>query len=156
MSVFTADFSMNHSGFIIICETSSPLLLLVWVARTKLNFKKKYRKFFIVAVDFGVLRKRDEKHSWTRHNEKNLYLRTEEYVHSGSCWSLCGWTSGSTMCLNYIYAFFPDQCFSIFFSVISELKGKYILDSSSSRLSWTGLSISKHEAVGLFLLFPPF
>ena len=39
LSVFTADFSTNHSGFVI-GETSSPLLLLVWVARTKLNSKK--------------------------------------------------------------------------------------------------------------------
>ena len=60
--------STNHSGSII-CETSSPLSLLVWVAKTKLNSKK---KFFIIAVDFWVLRKRDEKHRWTRHHEKNL------------------------------------------------------------------------------------
>ena len=39
LSVFTADFSTNHSRFVI-GETSSPLLLLVWVARTKLNSKK--------------------------------------------------------------------------------------------------------------------
>ena len=54
---------MNHSGFIIICETSSPLLLLVWVARSKLNLKKTLERFFISAVDFWVLRKRDEKQS---------------------------------------------------------------------------------------------
>ena len=66
MSVFTADFSTNHSGCIT-CETSSPLLLLLWVARTKPNSKKSLESFFIIAVDFWVLRKRDEKRSWTRH-----------------------------------------------------------------------------------------
>ena len=41
----------------------------------KLN-PKNDRKFFIFAVGFWVLNtwKRYEKHSWTRHHEKNLYL----------------------------------------------------------------------------------
>ena len=62
MSVFTADFSTNHSGSIIF-ETSSPLLLSVLVAKTKLNSEKKKKKtgkFFIIAVDFWVLRKRQK------------------------------------------------------------------------------------------------
>ena len=37
--LFTADFSTNHSGSIIF-ETSSPLLLLVLVAKKKLNSKQ--------------------------------------------------------------------------------------------------------------------
>ena len=60
MSVFTADFSTNHSGCIT-CETASPLLLLLWVARTKPNSKKSLESFFIIVVDFWVLRKRDKK-----------------------------------------------------------------------------------------------
>ena len=47
-------------------------------------------KFFIIAVDFGVLStwKRYEKHSWTRHHEKIfIYVRAyinKDFVHSGS------------------------------------------------------------------------
>ena len=45
-------------------------------------------KFFIIAVDFGVLStwKRYEKHSWTRHHEKIfIYVRAcinKDFVHS--------------------------------------------------------------------------
>ena len=46
------------------------------VPENEAEFQKNPRKFFIMAVDFLVLRKRDEKHSWTRHHEQNLYLRT--------------------------------------------------------------------------------
>ena len=44
MSVFMSDFSTNPSGSIV-WETSSPLLLLVWKARTKLNSKKNWKVF---------------------------------------------------------------------------------------------------------------
>ena len=80
---------LNDSGSII-CETSSPLLLLVWVARR--SIPKMLASFSSLPSIFGylVLKKRDEKHNWTRHHEKNLYLRTG--VHSGSVsvsiWSL--------------------------------------------------------------------
>ena len=80
---------LNDSGSII-CETSSPLLLLVWVA--KRSIPKMLASFSSLPSIFGylVLKQRDEKHNWTRHHEKNLYLRTG--VHSGSVsvsiWSL--------------------------------------------------------------------
>ena len=50
MSVFAADFST-------ICETSSPLLLLVLFARTKLNSKKKSTKSLSLPSIFGYLEK---------------------------------------------------------------------------------------------------
>ena len=68
--VFTADFSMNHSGSII-CTTSSLLLLFSWfewLERSYIKKKKKkkniyiyiyihiYSQFFIIA-DFGYLGK---------------------------------------------------------------------------------------------------
>ena len=40
------------------------------------KFQSKSREFFNIAVDFWVLRKRDKKHSWTRHHDQILYLRT--------------------------------------------------------------------------------
>ena len=43
MSVFTADFSTNHSGSII-GETSSPFLLLLWVAIAGDDAKKQSNK----------------------------------------------------------------------------------------------------------------
>ena len=71
---------LNDSGSII-RETSSPLLLLVWVARR--SIPKMLASFSSLPSIFGylVLKQRDEKHNWTRHHEKNLYLRTG--VHSG-------------------------------------------------------------------------
>ena len=86
MSVFTSEFSTNHSGSII-CETSSPLSLLVLEAKTKL-IPKKSRKFFIIAVDFWVLRKRDENTAEHVIMKKIfIYARAcvnKEFVHSGS------------------------------------------------------------------------
>ena len=46
----------NHPGSII-CETSSPLLLLLWVARTKLNSKKSLESFLSLPPIFGYLGK---------------------------------------------------------------------------------------------------
>ena len=44
---------------------------------------------------------------------------------------------------------------SLFFSIVST-KGDFIAFFGCSCLGSTGLSTSKHEAVGLFLLFPHF
>lgn len=44
---------------------------------------------------------------------------------------------------------------SLFFSSVST-KGDFIVFFGCSCLGSTGLSTSKHEAVGLFLLFPHF
>ena len=68
-------------------ETSSLLLLLVWVARSKIP--KILESFFIIVVNFWVvLRIRDERQSWKRHHEK-IFICTQacvnkEFVHSGS------------------------------------------------------------------------
>ena len=89
MSVFTVDFSKNHSGSII-CETSSPLLMLVfeWLERSYIS-KKKSRKFFIIAVDFWVHRKRDEKNTAEHVIMKKIFIYaracvSKKIVHSGS------------------------------------------------------------------------
>ena len=86
MSVFTADFSTNHSGSII-CETSSPLLLLVWVARTKLNSKKSLASLLSLPSFFGCLgkgTKNTAEHVIT--NKIFIYARAcpnKDFVHSG-------------------------------------------------------------------------
>ena len=80
---------LKDSGSII-CETSSPLLLLVWVA--KRSIPKMLASFSSLPSIFGylVLKQRDGKHNWTRHHEKTLYLRTG--VHSGSVGLVSIWS----------------------------------------------------------------
>ena len=56
ISVFTADFSRIIQA-LLFCETSSPLLRLVWVARTKLNSKKSLESFLSLPSIFGYLGK---------------------------------------------------------------------------------------------------
>ena len=55
-SVFTADFSRIIRA-LLFCETSSPLLPLVWVARTKLNSEKSLESFLSLLSIFGYLGK---------------------------------------------------------------------------------------------------
>ena len=90
MSVFKADFSANHSGSII-CETSSPLLLLVWVARTKrLNSKKSLESFLSLPSILGYLGK--ETKNTDEHiimNKIFIYARpcvNKDFVHSDGTW----------------------------------------------------------------------
>ena len=59
----------------IICETPSPLLLLVLFARTKLNSRTSSRKSFIIAgVDFWVLKKKREKKNTAEHVIMNKFF----------------------------------------------------------------------------------
>ena len=80
---------LNDSGSII-CETSSPLLLLVWVAKRSIT--KMLASFSSLPSIFRylVLKQRDGKHNWTRHHEKNLYSRTG--VQSGSVGLVSIWS----------------------------------------------------------------
>ena len=79
MSVFTPDS--------IICETS-PLLLLVLFARTKLNFKKSLESFLSLPSILGYLGK--ETKNTAEHvitNKFFIYARAsvnKDFVHSGS------------------------------------------------------------------------
>ena len=63
---------------------------MVWVA--KRSIPKMLASFSSLPSIFGylVLKQRDEKHNWTRHHEKNLYLRTG--VHSGSVGLVSIWS----------------------------------------------------------------
>ena len=72
MSVFTSEFSTNHSGSII-CETSSPLSLLVLEAKTKLIPKK--------SSIFGYLGKE------TKNTDEHVIMKkivNKDFLHSGS------------------------------------------------------------------------
>ena len=69
--------STNHSGSII-CETSSPLSLLVWVAKTKLNSKKSFSSLPSI---FGYLGKE------TKNTDEHVIMKkilNKDFVHSGS------------------------------------------------------------------------
>ena len=93
MSVFTADFSTNYLGSIS-CETSSPLLLLVWVARTKLNSKTNLERFSSLPSIFGYLGK-ETKNTAELVIIKNIFIYARVYVnkeviHSGSLGLISG------------------------------------------------------------------
>ena len=93
MSVFTADFSTNHSGSIS-CETSSPLLLLVWVARTKLNSKKSLESFSSLPSILGYLGK-ETKNTAEHVIIKNIFIYArvcvnKEVIHSRSLGLISG------------------------------------------------------------------
>ena len=76
---------LNHSGSII-CETSSPLLLLVWEARMKLNSKKSLESLVSLPSFFGYLGKGTK--DTAEHvimNKIFIYVRAclnKDFVHS--------------------------------------------------------------------------
>ena len=86
MSVFTADFSTNDSDSII-CETSSPLLLVLF-GRRKLNSKTSLEIFLSLSSIFGYLGKKTK--NTAEHvimNKFVIYARAcvnKDFVHSGS------------------------------------------------------------------------
>ena len=93
MSVFTADFSTNYLGSIS-CETSSPLLLLVWVARTKLNSKTNLERFSSLPSIFEYLGK-ETKNTAELVIIKNIFIYArvcvnKEVIHSGSLGLISG------------------------------------------------------------------
>ena len=109
MSVFTADFSTNHSGSIS-CETSWPLLLLVWVARTKLNSKTNLESFSSFPSIFSYLGK-ETKNTAEHVIIKNIFIYAracvnKEVIHSGSL----GLISGKHACYVTIRVLHVKSC----------------------------------------------
>ena len=148
---------LNDSGSII-CETSSPLLLLVWVARR--SIPKMLASFSSLPSIFGylVLKQRDEKHNWTRHHEKTLYLRTG--VHTGSVGLVSIWSLRSLRKKSSAIIWKPlssgrsdndrwDRTFCISAIVVAAIAGEVSiwLQRSHSAHVETGLDIGQARAL---------
>ena len=100
MSVSTADFSTNHSGSII-CETSSPLLLLVWVLN-EAKFQKNLESFSSLPSIFGYLGKE------TKNTDEHVIMKKKKTLNKNFVHSTCIGQARALCYKGFFYAFITN------------------------------------------------